>query len=226
MGRIFMPDDFYIGRWEQANIPIKFRGMRLAQYKHTGHASAIRAFNAAEKFVDTFTDHYVSAKRAAVGAIPDDRSNIGKGMMLFGRNGTRKSTLAASVLTDVQYLSPSYRVYYIRFSDWKRALTDTFTKEETERTVIARQMLKLTELSHLLVLDDIGQEHRTNSGFTESSLHELLRVRYEAARPTIVTTNIEPEFMHGIYGDSFESFRHDAFHTYPMLGPDTRKLKE
>lgn len=223
--KAFMPDDFYVSRWHQANIPIKLRGMRLEDYEEV-HKSGASAALAACEFVDNFSDHYISAKRASMGAIPDDRSNIGKGMMFFGRNGTRKSTLAAMILTEVQYLSPAYRIYYIRFSDWKRALTDTFTKEETERTIIARQMLRLAELSHLLVLDDIGQEHRTASGFTESSLHELLRVRYEAARPTIVTTNIDPEFMRGIYGDSFESFRHDAFSAYPLLGPDTRKLKE
>lgn len=227
-----MPDDFYIGRWDQANIPIKLRGMRLANYEPVvtsegkSHRTGVMASQAAQIFVDNFTDHYVSAKRASVGSFPNNRDNIGKGMMFFGRNGTRKSTLAANVLTEIQYLSPAYRVYYIRFSDWKRALTDTFTKEETERTVLARRMLKLAELSHALVLDDIGQEHRTASGFTESSLHELLRVRYEAARPTIVTTNIDPDMMRGIYGDSFESFRHDAFETYPLLGPDTRKTRK
>lgn len=229
---IRMPDDFYVGRWDQSNIPIKFRGMRLEDYQPalngTGkpHWSGLEAKEASQTFIDNFTDHYVSSKRAKAGAFPEDRSNIGKGLLFYGRNGTRKSTLAASILVEVQYLSPANYVYYIRFSDWKRALTDTFAKEETERTLIAKKMLRLSELSHLLVLDDIGQEYRSTTGFTESSLHELIRVRYEAARPTIVTTNIDPESMQGVYGDSFESFRHDAFDTYPLLGTDTRKPKE
>lgn len=222
---IAIPEDFYTGRWDQANIPIKFQGMGLKSYAPS-HKSGVVAKAAAQNFVDSFADHYVSAKRAGTGNIPADRSNIGRGLMFFGRNGTRKSTLAAATLTEIQYLSPSYRIYYIRFSDWKKALTDTFGKEETENTEKGRRKLKLAELSHVLVLDDLGQEHRTTSGFTEKELHELLRVRYESAKPTIITTNIDPDFMQGIYGDSFESFRHDAFHTYPILGPDTRKTKE
>jgi DNA replication protein DnaC len=105
-------------------------------------------------------------------------------------------------------------------------LTDTFTKEDTDEALAlkakSRKILKATELSSLVVLDDIGQEHRTVSGFTESSLHELLRVRYEAARPTIVTTNVSD--FEGTYGTSFDSFRHDAFGKSVIIaGADMRK---
>lgn len=217
-----IPDSFYAERWEQANIPIKFRGMRLKDYA-SPHASGYAAKEAAAQFVEEFSEHYVSAKRAAAGLFPENRDKIGRGLLFAGRNGTRKSTLANAILTEVQYLSPSYRVFYIRFSDWKKALTDTFTKDDTEEKAKGRKILKLTELSHLVVLDDIGQEHRTNSGFTESSLHELLRVRYEAARPTIVTTNISLSRFPEVYGESFDSFRHDAFDPYVIVGPDTRK---
>jgi DNA replication protein DnaC len=180
----------------------------------------------ARNFVDNFEDHYVSDKRAAAGIFPGDRSTIGRGLLLVGNNGSRKSTLAATILTEVQYLSPSYRIFYIRFSDWKKALTDTFEKEDSDQKDTARKILKLTEMSHLVVLDDIGQEHRTSSGFTESSLHELLRVRYEAARPTIVTTNVSLSKMAETYGESFDSFRYDAFDPLVIVGQDTRKTED
>lgn len=222
MATIQLSDEFYAQRWEQANIPIKFRGIRLDKYE-SPHSTGRVARDAAEDFVNNFEDHYVSTKRAAAGIFPTDRSNVGRGLLLAGRNGTRKSTLANAILTEIQYRSPSYRVFYIRFSDWKKALTDTFAKEDTEEKAKGRKILKLAELSHLIVLDDIGQEHRTASGFTESSLHELLRVRYEAARPTIVTTNISLSEIPDVYGISFDSFRHDAFDPYVIVGPDTRK---
>lgn len=224
MAPIKLSDEFYAQRWEQANIPIKFRGIRLDSYE-SPHATGRKAKEAAQIFVDNFEDHYVSAKRAAAGIFPDDRSNIGRGLLLAGRNGTRKSTLANAILTEIQYRSPSYRVFYIRFSDWKKALTDTFAKEDTEEKVRGRKILKLVELSHLVVLDDIGQEYRTSSGFTESSLHELLRVRYEAARPTIITTNISLAEIPNVYDISFDSFRHDAFDPHVIVGPDTRKTE-
>lgn len=225
MAVIEMPEEFYIDRWDQANIPIKMRGQDFRHYEPS-HRTGAAALESAKVFVDRFSDHYVSKKRAQLGNFPDNRENIGKGMLLYGRNGTRKSTLAAAIATEVQYLSPAYYTYYIRFSDWKRALTDTFTKDETERTVIAKKILRMVELAHLLILDDIGQEHRTTSGFTESALHELLRIRYEKAYPTIVTTNIDPESMRGVYGDSFASFLYDAFDLFPILGSDTRLTKD
>lgn len=220
-----LSDEFYAQRWEQANIPIKFRGIRLDSYNHP-HQSGIQAKRAALDFIDNFEERYVSAKRAAAGIFPDNRANIGRGLLFAGPNGTRKSTLANAILTEIQYRSPSYRVFYIRFSDWKKALTDTFTKEDTEEKVKGRKILKLAELSHLIVLDDIGQEHRTASGFTESSLHELLRVRYEAARPTIVTTNVSLSKIAEVYNESFDSFRYDAFDSHILVGPDTRKTED
>jgi DNA replication protein DnaC len=219
-----IPGSFWAGKWDKSNIPVKFRGQTLRDYVHP-HTSGTIARDKAEKFVDQFENHYVSPKRAAAGVFPDDRNAIGKGLLLIGPNGTRKSTLACAVLTEVQYLSPSYEVYYIRFSDWKKAMTDTFTKEDSATKVRAKYMLHRTEFSALLVLDDIGQEHRTSSGFTESSLHELLRVRYEAARPTIVTTNVSKSRFAEIYGDSLESFRHDAFDPLVIVSDDLRKTK-
>lgn len=224
-----LSDEFYAQRWEQANIPIKFRGIRLEEYNHP-HQSGVAAKRAATEFVDNFEERYVSSKRAVAGVFPDNRNAIGRGLLLAGRNGTRKSTLANAILTEVQYRSPSYRVFYIRFSDWKKALTDTFTKGDTEEAVVlrekSRKILRLVELASLVVLDDIGQEHRTSSGFTESSLHELLRVRYEAARPTIVTTNVSLSRIAETYGESFDSFRYDAFDPLVIVGPDTRKTED
>lgn len=221
MALVALPPSFYQERWEQANIPIKFRGLRITDYEPS-HRTGEAAHSAAKNFIFNFENHYISPKQAAAGKLPEDRSDIGKGMLFFGRNGTRKSTLATCVLTEVQYLSPSYKIFYVRFSAWKKALTATFDKEDSERTVMAKKLLTRAEQAHLLVLDDIGQEHRTTSGFTESELHEFLRVRYEAAKPTIVTTNIEPDLISTVYNDSFGSFQHDAFDLYPILGKDTR----
>src|SRR6266446_6265620 len=162
MGKISGID--YNARWTSGNIPIKLRGISLSDYTSI-HRTGELALNAAKDYVQNFSNYYISTKRATNGDLPKDRSTIGRGMMLHGPNGTRKTTLAVAILTDVQYRNLSHKVYYVRFADWKRALTDTFVKEDTERTVIARDMIRNAENAHLLVLDDIGQEHRTSSGF-------------------------------------------------------------
>lgn len=215
--------EFYKTRWLQAAIPVKHWGERLEDYEYI-HASGRVARTIANDFVDNFRDHYVSTSRMESGDIPENRHNIGKGLLLHGRNGTRKTTLALATLTEVQYRARAWRGYYIRFSEWKARVTDTFVKEPTARSIESQRILEIVEKVPLLVLDDIGQEHRTVSGFTESMLHEMLRVRYESARPTIVTTNISPDQMSLIYGPSFDSFRHDAFETIALLGQDSRKV--
>lgn len=223
---IRLTDEFYTGRWEQANIPIRFRGRTLDDYENP-HSSGMRALDKAREFVNNFEEHYVSAKRAAAGVFPEDRTNIGRGLLFVGRNGTRKSSLATAILTEVQYRSPAYHGFYIRFSDWKKAITDTFDKENQEQKAKAQVILNKAFNARLLVLDDIGQEHRTASGFTESSLHEFIRIRYEAARPTIITTNLSVPEILPVYGESFESFRHDAFHKpIIIVGADTRKTED
>lgn len=226
-----MSREFYEAQWAKGNVPIKLRGLGLDSYEpvistKTGrpHASGLIAMEESKRFVAEFANHFISTVRADSGDLPKDRSNIGRGLMFYGRNGTRKTTLATAILTEVQFRSPSWGGFYIRFSDWKRYLTDTFSSGR-ENSDIAKKMLQRAENWPLLVLDDIGQEHRTATGFTESVLHELLRNRYEAARPTIITTNIPPDDMRSTYGASLDSFRFDAFDAYEMLGQDSRKIE-
>lgn len=215
----------YEARWERSHIPVRFRGQGLDKYEPSHHSGRM-ALKEARKFVENFGDHYVSPARRAVGDYPENRANIGRGLMLWGKNGTRKTTLAAAIATEVQWLSLHYRVYMTRFSDFKDALTTTYEKEDSERKAAAREVVIRAHKSTLLVLDDIGQEHRTSSGFTESLLHELIRKRVEAGLPTVVTTNIEPEDMLAVYGQSFDSFRKEAFEPIMMIGPDSRKNYE
>lgn len=225
------PEEFYQGRWARANIPIKSRGLRFTDFEaYTApdktHLSVKLALKASRRFVAEFQDHYVSSARASAGRYPADRGNIGKGMLFYGHNGTRKSTLAIATLTEVQHRSAGYDIYYTRFSEWQRALMDTYGKEDTERIAIARKVLKAVRESHLLVIDDMGQEYRTTTEHTEKKWHELLRDRWEAGLPTIVTTNIDPDSLRGVYGDSFASFYHDAFDVYPLYGSDARVKKD
>jgi DNA replication protein DnaC len=224
---VALPEEYFVSRWGSANIPIKLRGMSFQDYDSDVPVDKVNgtrkmALSAARSFTDNFMDHYVSKERANSGNFPESRDNIGKGMLFYGRNGTRKTTLAAITLMEVQRKHPFLKVYFIRFSDLKSAMTNTFDSEGSERKVKANAVLEAVRTRSLVVIDDIGQEYRTQSGFTESFFHELIRVRYDSALPTIITTNIDPESMRGVYGDSFESFQHDAFDSYPLLGKDTR----
>lgn len=215
----------YHGKWEKANIPVRFRDIGFYDYEPNDDTGAM-ALGAAQNFVNNFKNHFVSPQRRLRGDYPEDRKYIGRGLMLWGKNGTRKTTLAAAVATEVQWLSLNYQVFMIRFDDYKRAQTTLYGDKDSEEYQTAKRVLRLAEKATLLVLDDIGQEHRTASGFTESLLHELIRRRVEDSRPTVVTTNVEPDDMYSVYGPSFDSFRREAFETVQMAGSDSRKNYE
>jgi DNA replication protein DnaC len=222
------PEEFYQGRWARAGIPIKVRGLRFTDYEAYAspkdtHLSVKVALKAARRFVEEFPEHYISDSRAKAGRYPEDRSKIGKGLLFYGHNGTRKSTLAITTLTEIQYRSAGYETYYIKFSEWQRALMDSYGKEDTERIAIVRKILNDVRSRHVVVIDDMGQEYRTTSEHTERKWHELLRVRAENALPTIATTNVEPEAFRAVYGDSFASFAKEAFEMYPLFGKDIRQ---
>jgi DNA replication protein DnaC len=75
----------------------------------------------------------------------------------------------------------------------------------------------------ILVIDDLGKEHASLSGWQSNMLHHILRTRYNKGLPTIVTTNIDRENWHHVYGDATGSFVHEAFVYLPVNEVDLRK---
>lgn len=220
---------YYRSEWERSNIPVQLWDLRLEEYKAingTGEAAAL----ASEKFLDELHNHYVPKRRALAEDISSFRWTIGKGMMFIGPNGTRKTTLATSILTEAKYLDNSISIYYIRFDDWLKALKNTFNKDSEIVRLLGQSRLDRAATAGILVIDDIGQEHRPDAykqnkevSFGAKELHEFLRRRYEAGTPTIATSNLSEEEFEDIYGESFESFRRDAFDIHVIVGDDTRK---
>jgi hypothetical protein len=68
----------------------------------------------------------------------------------------------------------------------------------------------------LLIIDDVGKEHASLSGWQKNMLHHVLRTRFNNGLPTIVTTNIKLKDWAGLYGDATESFANEAFVYVPI----------
>jgi SpoVK/Ycf46/Vps4 family AAA+-type ATPase len=115
-------------KWEKAGIPVRFRDLGLSDYE-PNDSTGEDALDTAYAFIENFKNHFISPNRRARGDYPTRREDIGRGLMLWGSNGTRKTTLAAAIATEVQWLSLNYSVCMVRFDDYKKAQTTMYSSE-------------------------------------------------------------------------------------------------
>jgi len=74
-----------------------------------------------------------------------------------------------------------------------------------------------------LVIDDIGKEHRTNSGYSENNFGALLRYRVKTNRVTSLTSNLNPKVFGEVYGRSTQQLVKEAMSPIKIEGPDMRE---
>jgi DNA replication protein DnaC len=64
--------------------------------------------------------------------------------------------------------------------------------------------------AYLVILDDVGKEHRTASGWAAQEFELLLRERYDSGLPTIITTNLSFDKWDAEYSQNLRSFATEA----------------
>lgn len=82
------------------------------------------------------------------------------------------------------------------------------------------------DIIHVLVMDDLGKEHRTASGWSENTFDHLFRARFDRGLPVIITTNeLFPQWG-SIYGSAMASFAHEALTPINVASPSgDRRIK-
>jgi DNA replication protein DnaC len=156
----------------------------------------------------------------------------GRGLLLCGQPGRGKTTLALAVIQEMitkfplESFSPSENkvlirpCYFATFNDiidLKGELMDDFTPEaENLYNGMLGECKDDAYNIRVLIIDDLGKEHASLSGWQKNLLHHVLRTRFNNGLPTIVTTNIELKNWAGLYGDATESFANEAFSYLPI----------
>lgn len=160
------------------------------------------------------------------------QASCGKGLMLYGTPGHGKTTIALATLQEIMttfslesfdvkdnntLIRPCYFITYSGLLDLKGAQIDGWTEDqELIYEGIMGECANDAYNIRVLVLDDVGREHASLSGWQKNMLHHVLRTRFNNGLPTIVTTNIKREDWAGLYGDSTESFVHEIFSYLPV----------
>ena len=135
----------------------------------------VRGNNPSAKQRETLAGAYQAAKNFA--ADPDGW------LTLFGETGVGKTHLA--VAAAVEQLRMGQTVFFAFVPELLDYLRYTFTPDSR---VTYDQVFDEVKNTHLLVLDDLGQEH--SSPWAEEKLYQIIVHRHNTRLPTIITSRL------------------------------------
>ncbi len=148
----------------------------------------------------------------------DEMLENGIGLFLYSdENSTGKTSIA--VLALKQALRLRRTAYFEESGRLKAAL---IRAEEFEENIPIERRIRTVDL---LVLDDVGKEYRTESGFAENTIESVLRDRSQSMRPTILTSNLKPNKIEQVYSADLAALLRETMIPLRISGYDWRALK-
>ncbi len=129
-----------------------------------------------------------------------------KNLMLIGDTGRGKTVTAGMI--GKEYLHNDKKVY---FTTMRTLVTDVMKKEKDIEHIVSTV--------DLLIVDELGYEYHTDSGYAVTQIKEFLRTRYNKKLPVICTTNKYPIEIENLYDKSLMSLFHG---TYFMVYVDNK----
>jgi DNA replication protein DnaC len=189
-------------------IPKRFWGKKLEDYEITkGNTRAVQEVG---DYIANIEQH----------------KEQGKGLTLLGPPGVGK-TMLMSIIGMAAH-DAGYRVMYLPLAVYVKWLLNMISWQdwataETDWEDLRQKTLAVRNTIDFLLLDDVGKEHRTNTQFAEDEFDFLVRLRYDRAKPTIMTSNTPLEKWTTQYSSAMESFIHEAAPPVEMAALDYRK---
>ena len=154
------------------------------------------ALNMCRSYVGEFAQH-------AGNGIGDEYRD-GRGLFIYGDNGLGKTHLLKAIGIAVMQAG-----YYGIIYRTDQAIIDDLNAVRTQRDVSERDCIDVFTNCRLLIIDDFGKE--TPTGYAVGRLFRILDERYQARRPTLISSNFSMEELEvrlaSLYADNSDRAR-------------------
>ncbi|MBS2022638.1 MAG: ATP-binding protein [Deltaproteobacteria bacterium] len=194
-------------------IPVKFMGAKTSTYQPKNSEQA-KAQARAVRFIEEFMPN----------------ASGGRGILFLGQPGTGKTHLLLSILRELA-LQKGVRGRYEEFSLLLSDIKDGFSKG-----LSTREWLEPLRQVDVLAIDEVGKGTSRNVEFEQGVLDEIISVRYNAGRPTLLASNYPragslwkfpevgvPETLEHRVGPRIYSRLHELCDFVEVTGEDHRK---
>lgn len=169
-----------------------------------------------------------------------------QGLALFGKPGRGKTLIASTMLCSYirgwvegrstkKLVDASPPAYFITLAEYQRLhlrvieVDKMMQRSPDDSAGLMQEWVDnyglrrwINEDVPHLVLDDVGKEHTTASGFVEANFDALVRGRWARGLSTTITSNLSQKAFLENYGEAMTSFLREMCVVVPVKGQDRR----
>lgn len=181
----------------KANIAPKYRALTLDSITHP-QTTEVRA--RVKEYIDNMEAHLEN----------------GVGVFLYGSTGLAKTGIASIILMEA--IKRRHTGYFTTLDQCVNLYAGGWKDEK-----IKEQYQELILDTDVLVLDEVGNEPRTNINLVGSCFNDVVRRRANNLQTTVITSNLFFKKLKDVYGEEVYSILHECTIPFEFNGIDFRQ---